>query len=397
MDYRAALDWLYSTQMFGIKLGLENARRLVAALDAFPEGKCVIHVAGTNGKGSVCAMAESIARTAGFRTGLFTSPHLVRYNERIQISGQEASDDEIAEGLSRLCELTSAWDPHPTFFELTTALGLWLFKKHDCEVIVLETGMGGRLDATNVVTPSVSVLTKIDLDHCRWLGDTLEKIAGEKAGIIKPGIPAVTFPQSTGVLDVFQKTTTLLTIAPAPHAAGPVGLPGEHQKWNAALAILALEKAGLAIPAAAISKGLRDVSWPGRFQEICPGMFLDGAHNPAAAATLVETWKTDGPAARPTLLIGMLSDKDILATLTALAPLAAAWIAVTPRSSRSLPADELATEIKKVSVAPVSVAESTAPSLLHGPRPLLVCGSLFLVGEVLAWFQNQPALRPSAQ
>jgi dihydrofolate synthase/folylpolyglutamate synthase len=400
MDYRESLDWLYSTQMFGIKLGLENAHRLVAALDCYPTGR-VIHVAGTNGKGSVCAMAESIARAAGYRTGLFTSPHLVHYNERIKINGIDASNPEISGILSYLRQLVSNWQPHPTFFEISTALALLLFKIHGCEVILLETGMGGRLDATNIVTPAVSVLTKIDFDHAQWLGETLEKIAREKAGIIKPRVPALTYPQTPEVLAVFQQaaeeTQSHLTVLDTPYDASPAGLPGEHQKWNAALAVHALQISGLNCEPDAITEGLRQVSWPGRFQEIQPGIFLDGAHNPAAAKALADTWRSHFPEVKPTILIGMVADKDIAQTLSELSSIAASWIAVAPNSPRSLPVEDLASQIRLVSQAAVITSSSLAETLTLIPAPLLICGSLFLVGEALAFYHQQPATRTSAQ
>ncbi|MFL6593993.1 MAG: bifunctional folylpolyglutamate synthase/dihydrofolate synthase, partial [Chthoniobacterales bacterium] len=183
MNYREALAWLYGTQLFGIKLGLDSIRSLIAELDVPAPEQRIIHVAGTNGKGSVCAMIDSILRAAGYCSGLFTSPHLVTFRERIQVNGEMISQDEVAAGLTTIRELIRDWDPHPTFFEIVTALALQHFKRSACEIIVLETGMGGRLDATNVVTPVVSVITRIDYDHQKWLGETLTKIASEKAGI----------------------------------------------------------------------------------------------------------------------------------------------------------------------------------------------------------------------
>ena len=397
MTYAESLDWLYSTQMFGIKLGLENARRLVARLDCNPTEKTVIHVAGTNGKGSVCAMAESIARHAGFTTGLFTSPHLVHYNERIKINGFDATNIEIAVGLTLIHDIVHDWETHPTFFEITTALALLLFKKHQCEIIVLETGMGGRLDATNIVTPSVSVLTKIDMDHAQWLGDTLEKIAVEKAGIIKPNIPAITYPQAPEVLTVFKKAAvdSDLTVIDQPFHGSSIALAGDHQKWNAALAIAALKLSGVPVDSA-ISSGLQNVQWPGRFQQIRPGIYLDGAHNPASAKALVETWRAQVPSSRPTILLGVLADKDLTPLISELAPLAKAWIALEPKSNRKLSAEYLAGKIREQSDAPVTVS-NLSEALTNIPPPLLICGSLFLVGEALAIYQNQPGLRPSAQ
>ncbi len=396
MDYAKSLDWLWSTQMFGIKLGLENMRLLAATLECNPTGK-IIHVAGTNGKGSVCAMAESIARAAGCSTGLFTSPHLVRYNERIKINGVEATNIAIAEGLTVIRDIVADWETHPTFFEITTALGLHLFKKYACEIILLETGMGGRLDATNIVSPAVSVLTKIDLDHSQWLGNTLEKIAAEKAGIIKPNIPAITYPQTPNVLDVFRRATPLLTVIGHLCDSGSITLSGEHQKWNAALAIHALETIGVPIDSASIAAGLQNVQWPGRFQQIRPGIVLDGAHNPAAARALADTWRVAFPNIRPTIVIGMVADKEITDTLIALAPLAASWICLAPQSSRSLAPENLAAHITRVSQAPVNIVSSLAQTLTKTSPPLLVCGSLFLVGEALAHYQQEPIIRTTTQ
>ncbi|MGZ5003432.1 MAG: bifunctional folylpolyglutamate synthase/dihydrofolate synthase, partial [Chthoniobacterales bacterium] len=188
MSYREALAWLFGTQLFGIKLGLENIQRLLRTLN-LPGEQRIIHVAGTNGKGSVCAMIDSILRAQGYRSGLFTSPHLVTFRERIRVKGEMISEDEVAHGLTSIRQLVADWDPHPTFFEIATALGLQHFKNKHCEIVVLETGMGGRLDATNAVTPVVSVITPIDYDHQKWLGNSLGEIAAEKAGIIKPHVP----------------------------------------------------------------------------------------------------------------------------------------------------------------------------------------------------------------
>ena len=187
-EYRESLAWLFGTQRFGIKLGLENSRRLFRALDVPSPNERLIHVAGTNGKGSVCALLDSICRAAGYRTALFTSPHLVTFRERMQVNGELISEDEVARGLTKIRKLIADWEPHPTFFEITTALALDHFRNSEAEIIVLETGMGGRLDATNAVHPIVSVLTPIDYDHQKWLGASLAEIAREKAGIIKPRV-----------------------------------------------------------------------------------------------------------------------------------------------------------------------------------------------------------------
>lgn len=401
MTYQEALDWLYGTQLFGIKLGLEPTRRLVTSLDAWPGDQKILHVAGTNGKGSVCVIAESLARQAGYRTGLFTSPHLIRFNERIKIDGQDVNNEEIAGGLSRIRRVVETWETHPTFFEITLALSLLLFQQHGCEVLVMETGMGGRLDATNILFPTVSVITRIDIDHARWLGDTLAQIAGEKAGIIKPGIPVVTLPQDPAVLAVLEKSAGdqqapfhLLT---KPHPHIPPVFTGAHQHWNTAAALAAVRLAGIVITPKICRQAFDAVRWPGRFQEIRPGVFLDGAHNPAAAVALVETWRLRFSEVKPNIIIGVLADKEIEKILVALAPIARSWIAVSPRSARSLSTDLLATRIQESSPSLVQVSHSFAEAMEKVVPPVLVCGSLFLVGEALAYYENQPAIRLSNQ
>jgi len=196
VNYPGALAWLYGLQRFGIKLGLANIQRLIAVLRVDPGRARVIHVAGTNGKGSVCAMIDSILRAQKYRTGLFTSPHLVTFRERIRVTGEMISKDAVANGLTTIRDLVRSWSPHPTFFEIATALALKHFSSTTIEVAILETGLGGRLDATNAVQSDVSVITSIAFDHQQWLGQSLREIATEKAGIIKPKIPVVSAPQA---------------------------------------------------------------------------------------------------------------------------------------------------------------------------------------------------------
>ncbi|MGA1130574.1 MAG: bifunctional folylpolyglutamate synthase/dihydrofolate synthase, partial [Chthoniobacterales bacterium] len=195
MNFREALAWLYAAQTFGIKLGLENTRRLLSAIGDPQDRMSFIHVAGTNGKGSVCAMLDAVLREGGMRPGLYTSPHLVDFSERIRVGGAPIPDEAVAEGLSLLRASSADWDHQPTFFELATVLAAWWFDRSGVGVAIWETGMGGRLDATNVVTPLVSVIAPVGMDHQQWLGSTPAAIAAEKAGIIKPGIPVVSSPQ----------------------------------------------------------------------------------------------------------------------------------------------------------------------------------------------------------
>ena len=205
-DYKEALDWLYSTQMFGIKLGLEGITRLLKECGVLYPRARVIHVAGTNGKGSTCAFAESVARAAGYSTGLFTSPHLVEFGERIRVNGQMIPETDAARLICHVRDVIAEWEIKPTFFELVLAVAMLYFAEREVDIIILETGMGGRLDATNAVPKDVAVLTPIGMDHMQYLGSTLEEIAAEKAGIIKPGIPVVIGETTPETKPVFMET-----------------------------------------------------------------------------------------------------------------------------------------------------------------------------------------------
>ena len=395
MEFSSALDWLYSTQMFGIKLGLESMQRLVSAL-RLPEQK-IIHVAGTNGKGSTCSLMASIAQAGGVKVGLFTSPHLISFCERIQVNGQLIPETDVARLIQFLRQLVADWDPHPTFFELTTALALAYFAEQKTELIVLETGMGGRLDATNVVTPVVSVITPIDLDHQQWLGQTIREIAGEKAGIIKPGIPAVSAPQHPEAEAVLRATGPVEFIHEG-YTASPISLPGRHQQGNAALAIAALRAAGFLFPQDIIASGLATTTWPARFQKVTPQLVIDGAHNPAGAAVLAETWKTEFPDTKAHLIFGAVAAKDIRSVLETLLPLAANMQCITLKSPRAMDAREIQQLAAALSPAlPITCPESLAQAIRRAPRPTLITGSLYLCGEALAEMQGGRAFEVSAQ
>jgi dihydrofolate synthase / folylpolyglutamate synthase len=391
------LDWLYSTQLYGIKLGLENVRRLLDALDLPAREQRFIHVAGTNGKGSTCAFMHSILREAGVRAGLFTSPHLIRFNERIRDQEREITDAEIDAGLCKLRDLCRDWDPHPTFFELTFALAMDWFRQRELPWVILEVGMGGRLDATNAITPAVSVITPIGMDHVPMLGNTLAEIAGEKAGIIKPGVPVVSAPQKSEAQEVIEtaaraRSATLCTVkTPCDH---PLGLAGPHQRWNAAVAVAALEQAGFSFSEVTLRSGLRHAEWPGRFQMLdAEGRtLLDGAHNEPAAEALVAAWREKFPGEKATVIFGGSSGKDTAAILKCLAPIARRWIFTDFKSPRALSFSELKkNQPASITDADVSYAPDIATALLHAsafPEPRLITGSLFFAGEVLAYLSG---------
>ena len=391
-SYTEAIRWLYSTQAAGIKLGLENVRRLLDALGDPHRQLACIHVAGTNGKGSVSAMLDSVGRAAGLRTGLYTSPHLVRFNERIQVSGQPITDDEVLAGLSVIREAIVRSGCTPTFFEITTALGFLHFFTQRVDLAIMETGLGGRLDATNLITPLVSVITSIDLDHQKILGDSRAKIAREKAGIIKPGVPVVSIAQSADVREVIDEVAASLS-APVTYTTEPItdlqiGLAGSHQRLNAAVARDALAVARLAISSDAVKTGLKSVFWPGRFQALDDRLTIDGAHNLAASQRLVQTWRECCPGASPTIVFGGLQDKDLDEMLSALAPIAARFFLVPVKNPRAEdPANiRLPSGIAGVVFPGMQEAVEAAKKLAE---PILATGSLFLVGEVLSWIQPQ--------
>jgi dihydrofolate synthase / folylpolyglutamate synthase len=405
VTYSEALAWLYGTQRFGIKLGLENVQRLLRELNVPASGQRIIHVAGTNGKGSVCAMIDSICRAAGYRTGLFTSPHLVTYRERIRVDGEMIGTGDAAAGLTAIRQMVQAWDPHPTFFEITTALALDHFKKHECELIVLETGLGGRLDATNALTPVVSVITPIGFDHEKWLGDTLEAIAGEKAGIIKARVPVVSAPQTPEAEKVIRAQAnecgSSVELVPAViDRRYNVGLAGKHQHENATLAIAALRAGDVDIPDDAVVRGLAEVQWPARFQRWDDRIVIDGAHNPAGAQVLAETWREQFGEKRATIILAVLREKNVSGICHAIAPVAARFILPRIRAERALPPDELVPHVSDLRL-PHSVASSFTDALesaLAHPEPILITGSLHFAGEALATLSGDPdALEDCAQ
>jgi dihydrofolate synthase / folylpolyglutamate synthase len=433
VSYREALAWLYSLQRFGIKLGLENSRRLFQALGcngvrvkrraltaASASTPRVVHVAGTNGKGSVCAMIDAILRAQGIGSGLFTSPHLVTFRERIQINGEMISEEAVANGLTLIRDLISQWEPHPTFFEVTTGLALKHFSENNIDIAVLETGLGGRLDATNALVSDVAVITSIALDHQKWLGENLAEIAAEKAGIIKGKTPVVAASQAPEAEKVIRARAAdcgaPLRFVREAYEESPIALRGSYQKQNAALAIAALQAAKFAIrtdsarddtdppslgsnatgmSVAAIARGLAAVKWPARFQASDERTIIDGAHNPAAARVLAQTWCETFGLERATVILAVLSDKDLLGICQALAPISDFVLLPHIRSERAASPDFLAKILSSITPSlPHSITPSTATALNSArarPNRILLTGSLHFAGEALAFLQGKPA------
>ena len=422
LTYKQALAWLYGLQRFGIKLGLENTQRLIAELSRkgdlqiahgglFATGRIrptggeaaapwkVIHVAGTNGKGSVCAMIDSILHAQGYCTGLFTSPHLVTFRERIRVNGEMISEDAVASGLTAIRVLIADWNPHPTFFEVATALALKHFAETKIDFVILETGLGGRLDATNAIQSNVSVITQIDFDHERWLGKTLPEIAAEKAGIIKPRVPIVSAAQRPEAEEVIRaraaECEAPIEFVAASYDETPIALAGSHQKHNAALAIAALRAARIDIGELAIVRGLANVKWPARFQRWDDRTIIDGAHNPGAARALAETWREVFGDQRATLILAVLSDKDLRGICEGLAPISDYVLLPKIRSERAAPPEDLARALSVIAPSlPCSITRSLAHALDEArerPHPILLTGSLHFAGEALAHLRGEPA------
>lgn len=401
MTYLEAIDWLYSTQQFSIKLGLEQPRKLLRETLSFPKpGVKVIHVAGTNGKGSTCAMIHALASSCGVKSGLFTSPHLIDFRERIQIGDRQISENAVAKQLTKLKELVADWEHHPTFFELTLALAMHYFRAEECEFIILETGMGGRLDATTAVPADLAVITPIAMDHSQWLGNSLSEVAEEKAGIIiagKPVISSLQEPTAQSVIE--QKANELacpLEFITEPLEGYHINLPGKHQKENAAVAVNAAHQIGLPINYDIVKSALDTLSWPGRFEHVENTPFiLDGAHNPHAAKALVNTWEQEHPSQKANLIFGAVEDKNTDKVLAILSQIAKHIHLVPIDSPRALSTDELIKSLPEH--APPHTAHPDLDSLLATEPPLsLITGSLFLIGQAKAYL-TQRSTRPSAQ
>lgn len=413
-----SVEYLFSLEHLGIKLGLEQIRALVDALDRPDRSFASVIVAGTNGKGSVTAMVERGLRASGLRTGRFTSPHLERLNERFAVDGVDIDDAALAEVASRVRQAAGALPAPPSFFEATTALAFEYFRSRRVEAAVVEVGLGGRLDATNVLAPRVAVVTEIDLDHQAYLGDTLEAIAREKAAVIKAGCTAVLAPnvaEAAGIVEArcLEVGAPLRRVDRCrwwdePGTDGrrrlsvdtgsrhfrdvPLALVGLHQVRNAVTAVVALEACETFSPTgisdAAVRTALTDVVWPGRMERFTwrgHAVIADGAHNPAGARALAAAVADTVDRPVP-FVIGVMADKAIDAILSALAPVASAFICTRAESRRAALPEFIQARARLVAPAvPASIAATPSAALAQAAAlgsPVVVAGSLFLVGEV---------------
>lgn len=417
MTYDAAVAYLYSLQKHGIKLGLETIETLVARL-GFPHRRYrTLHIGGTNGKGSTAAMAAAVLQAAGYRVGLYTSPHLVEFRERIRVNGEMIAESEVARLTDQMKELCEP-DLSPTFFEFTTAVAFQYFAEVEVNVAVLEVGLGGRFDATNVVAPLACAITTIALDHQEYLGTTLGSIAFEKAGIIKPNVPVVIGRIAGEARQVIEqaarsRSASLGCLGQDFHVIGErpaqfsyVGrewrledlccpLEGSHQLDNAACALALLEAAGssgLNISEQAIRDGLSRVMWEGRLEVVDrrPTVVLDGAHNPAAASAVADylrSFRASNPSSRVILVLGMMRDKNHRGFAAPLKDLVDDVVLTQAELPRSATVEELQTELKDIwPYCRASAILTDALGLakrLAGPDDLIcVTGSLMLIGDL---------------
>jgi dihydrofolate synthase/folylpolyglutamate synthase len=376
---------------------LDSTRRLAAAVGNPQDRLRFIHVAGTNGKGSTCAFLESMYRVAGFRTGLYTSPHLVRFGERIQVGRHPLPEETLARLVSELRQRMPA-DLTPTFFEFTTVVALMAFAEAAVDVVLWETGLGGRLDATNIVTPLASVITSIGLDHMQVLGGTVGEIAAEKAGIIKPGVPILTSVDRADALAVIQYRAreldshcVVVDAAAVSRMTWPVSLLGPHQRVNATLAVVTVRLLRAFLPVADehLVHGLANTRWAGRMQVFQRGeqtWLLDGAHNADGVAAFRRALTQHYPERHPVMVLGMLRDKAWREMATHLAPAASRLVIAPVSSPRTVQADELRQALQEARCGRAVRACASVDEALRAVarEPFVaVTGSLYFIGEVL--------------
>jgi len=429
MKYDEALNYIHGTMKFGIKLGLHNITALLELMGNPHKNLKYVHVAGTNGKGSTVAFISSILMHSGYTVGMYTSPYIERFTERMKINNIEINQEELARITefvkSKVDIMISAGESHPTEFEIVTAIAFQYFYEKNCDIVVLEVGLGGRFDSTNVIsTPLVSVITTINFDHMDKLGNTLQEIAFEKAGIIKSCSEVVFYPQSEAAEHVFievcNKNNASMHVVDF-HTlkvinAGVDGqvfdfeayknikikLLGEHQLKNAAVALTAskiLREKGFSVSDTDIIEGLADTKWPGRIEVLSksPLFIVDAAHNAEGSEALAKTISLYFEEKKKIFIMGVLKDKDYDSMIREIAPIADGFIVITPESARALPAKDLAVIIKpycdNVYISD-TVEDAVRLSLEITPLDGLICsfGSLTYIGEVRKLFLDGKTL-----
>ena len=421
MNYEETLEYIHTINWRGSKLGLERVSELLRLMGNPEESLKFVHIAGTNGKGSTAAMLASILKSAGYKTGLYISPFIRRFNERMQINGESISDSELCEIVSYVRDFAEAMEELPTEFEIVLAVAMEYFKRNGCDVVVLEVGLGGRLDATNVIkTPVLQVITSIDFDHMKELGNTLSLIAAEKCGIIKNGVPTVSYVQQQEAKSVVEATceekdsalvfSDFDSIIPLESSlAGQrfsykqyenlfITLLGEHQLRNASLVLEAvdvLNKNGFKLNETAVNNGLRETVWQARFQLLStdPIFVVDGAHNPEGALAAVAAAKEYLKGRDLTVMVGVLGDKDYGVMLSEIDTIASRYVASEPNSPRALPSGELAEILGKTGkkvTAEKSVTDAVVKTIelaKENGGAALALGSLYMAGEIIDYFE----------
>lgn len=416
MNRKEAIDFIENRPWQGPSFGLDRMKELMEKLNNPQKELKVVHVAGTNGKGSCCLMMSTILMKAGYKVGTYISPHLINYEERFSINNLNIPEEEFCTLIEKIKEVSKTISFIPRVFEILTAVAFLFFKKHDCDIVVLEVGMGGRLDATNIIDKSlVSIIMNIGLEHTEILGDTLKKIAFEKAGIIKDGGEVVVYDNDGSILDVFRQVASdkkaHLKIADfkkievvkcglegqcfnyKKYKNIELALLGRHQFNNAATVIeacICLKKQGFIITTKNIKDGLKEVKWAARLSLLSssPTFILDGAHNPQCSEALRDSLKDLLGGSKAIMLWGTLKDKDYLKVMDMMIPFSEEFVCVTPNSSRALSADKLAEvlrekNIKATSVDSISKGIDLALEKANGKTPIVAFGSLYLAGEIL--------------
>ncbi|HWQ06086.1 MAG TPA: folate family ECF transporter S component [Feifaniaceae bacterium] len=415
MNYDQALAYIHQVAWRGSRLGLERTNELLERIGNPHRALKFVHIAGTNGKGSTAAMLARILTAAGYRTGLYISPFINRFNERMQVDGEPIGDEELAGITSYVRPFADAMADHPTEFELITVIGFEFFLRRNVDIVVLEVGMGGLLDSTNVIdTPELAIITNIGLDHTRELGPTIPDIARAKAGIIKPGGDVLIYDQNPEADAVFEETCRrlgasltvtdhnritnishsldALTFDCSPYGELTCGLVGSYQTHNASVAITAVEllqKKGWQISTDALKTGLASVRWPARFEVLRrdPIFIADGGHNPQGVSAAAESLKAHFPGRKITFLLGIMADKDIPHMIEEIGPIAEEFVTVTPNNPRAMQAEDLAQLLQRhglTAIACKNVQEGVALALEKAGTDGIVCalGSLYLLGDV---------------
>ena len=418
MNAKEAIEYIEACTWSATRLGLERTQTLLHALGDPQKQLRFIHVAGSNGKGSTCAMLAAILKAAGYRTGLYTSPYIQTFCERIQIDGENISETDLAAITERVRGIADRMEDHPSQFELVTAIAMEYYAAKHCDIVVLEVGMGGALDSTNAIdAPEIAVITNIGLEHTEYLGSTLEAIAETKGGIIKPGCDCVVYPSDPAVLRTITKLCKDRSVRM--HAADTdsiqtelasldgqqfsfhewrhlqLPLLGAHQLKNAAVALTVIQllrERGWAIPDEAVRRGMRRTKWPARMEVLYkePLFLLDGGHNPQCAEALAQGLANYLPGQQVAFLLGVLADKDSDTMLDIVAPYGATYICLTPNNPRALSAEALAEKLHargQEAVAADSV-ESGIRMALETGLPVAAFGSLYLAGEIRTAFPN---------